>query len=148
MGGGLQQIRKPSNVRSIYLPILRGHTPEMLAAFDVADPELIVGKRDTTTVPTQALFLMNNPFVLKQAEEFAKRVLKAPGLDQTKRIELAYRIAVGRLPTETERKEVAKYINDFRKSYESANQKGNPNHAAWSSFCQALFESGLFRYVY
>ena len=148
MGGGLQQIRKPSNVRSIYLPILRGQTPEMLAAFDVADPELIVGKRDTTTVPTQALFLMNNPFVLKQAEEFAKRVLKTPGLDQAKRIDLAYQIAVGRLPTETERKAVATYINDFRKSYESANPKGNPNLAAWSSCCQALFESGLFRYAY
>ena len=46
----------------------------MLQVFDMADPSLIVGKRDVTTVPTQALFLMNNPFVLRQAEEMAKRI--------------------------------------------------------------------------
>ena len=46
----------------------------MLQVFDMADPNLIVGKRDVTTVPTQALFLMNNPFVLKQSEQMAKRV--------------------------------------------------------------------------
>jgi hypothetical protein len=144
----MQQVRKPTNVRSVYLPILRGLVPDMLGAFDVADPNLIVGKRDVTTVPTQALFLMNNPFVLNQSAEFAKRVLKDQGLDQNARINLAYRLAVGRLPTERERTEVAKYIADFRKSFEGAKQKGNSNFAAWASFCQTLFESGLFRYVY
>jgi hypothetical protein len=114
----------------------------------VADPNLIVGKRDVTTVPTQALFLMNNPFVLNQSAEFAKRILKDQGLDQNARINLAYRLAVGRLPTDRERSEVAKYINEFRKLFEEAKQKGNANFAAWASFCQALFESGLFRYVY
>ena len=51
----------------------------MLGTFDAGDPSLIVGRRDTTIVPTQTLFLINNPFVLKQAEEFAKRVLKSEG---------------------------------------------------------------------
>ena len=45
-------------------------------------PSLIVGKRDVTTVPTQALFLMNNPFVLKQSDEMAKRILEQKDLDQ------------------------------------------------------------------
>ena len=97
---GMPEVRKASNVRSVYLPILRGQVPEVLAVFDAADPNLIVGKRDVTTVPTQALFLMNNPFVLKQAEEMAKRVLAEKGLDQSGRINLAYRLALGRLPTE------------------------------------------------
>jgi hypothetical protein len=120
----------------------------MLGTFDVADPDLIVGKRDVTTVPTQALFLMNNPFVLNEATEMAKRVLKQEGLDQNGRIDLAYRLAVGRLPTETERTNVAHYIADYRKSFEEAKQKGNPQMAAWASFCQTLFQTGLFRYVY
>ena len=45
-----------------------GSCPRSLQVFDVADPNLIVGKRDVTTVPTQALYLMNNPFVLRQAQ--------------------------------------------------------------------------------
>jgi hypothetical protein len=147
-GKGMQEVRKPSNVRSVYLPILRGLVPDILAAFDVADPNLIVGKRDVTTVPTQALFLMNNPFVLKQSEEMAKRVLKPDGLDQQGRINLAYRLALGRLPTESERTAVTKFIVDYRQSFEGAKQKGNPQVAAWTSFCQTLFQSGQFRYLY
>ncbi len=144
---GMQEVRKPSNVRSVYLPILRGQVPEVLAVFDMADPSLIVGKRDVTTVPTQALFLMNNPFVFKQAEEMAKRILGQSGLDQTGRINLAYRIALGRLPSERERSDLARYIDDYRKSIATANPKGNAQLAAWTSFCQLLFQSGEFRYV-
>jgi len=147
-GKGMQEVRRPSTVRSVYLPILRGLVPDMLGAFDVADPDLIVGKRDVTTVPTQALFLMNNPFVLKQSEEMAKRVLKQEGLDENGRIDLAYRLAVGRLPTASERTDAAQYVADYRKSFEGAKQKGNPQMAAWTSFCQALFQCGLFRYLY
>jgi hypothetical protein len=146
-GKSVQEIKKPTNVRSVYLPILRGIVPDMLGAFDVADPNLIVGKRDVTTVPTQALFLMNNPFVLNQSTEFAQRLLKQPGLDPKAQIDLAYRLALGRAPSDHERLDAAKYIFDFRKSFEAANQKGNANFAGWSSFCQALFECGMFRYV-
>jgi hypothetical protein len=145
---GMPEVRKPSNVRSVYLPILRGQVPEVLAVFDAADPSLIVGKRDVTTVPTQALFLMNNPFVLKQAEEMAKRVLAEKGLDQSGRINLADRLALGRLPTDSERTDFAHYIDDYRKSVAAANPKANAQLAAWTSFCQLLFQSAEFRYVY
>jgi len=147
-GMGMEEIRKPSRVRSVYLPILRGLVPEMLHTFDVADPSLIVGKRDVTTVPTQALFLMNNPVVLKQSEELAKRVLKTDGLDQNGKIDLAWRLVLGRVATESERAEVRYYIEDYRKSFAESKQSGNPQLAAWTSFCQTLFQSGLFRYVY
>ena len=50
---------------------LRGVVPDTLQVFDMADPSLIFGKRDVTTVPTQALYLMNNPFVLRQADQMA-----------------------------------------------------------------------------
>ena len=147
-GKEMQEVRRPSNVRSVYLPMLRGLVPEMLGTFDMADPNLIVGKRDVTTVPTQALFLMNNPFVLNQSRETAKRILGQQGLSQNGRIELAYRLAVGRPPTEPEHAEATNFLASFRKAFEEANQAGNPQVAAWASFCQVLFQSGLFRYVY
>lgn len=147
-GKGLQEVKRPTNVRSIYLPELRGNVPEMLQVFDVADPSLIIGKRDVTTVATQALFLMNNGFVMKQSEQFAKRVLGKQGLNPGTRIELAYRLALGRLPTDREKSDVIKYLTDYRKALEAGEHKGSPQLAAWASFCQTLFASGEFRYVY
>jgi len=56
-----------SLVRSIYLPLLRGVTPKALEAFDPVTQTLVTGQRDATTVPTQALFLLNPPSVRPQA---------------------------------------------------------------------------------
>jgi hypothetical protein len=145
--GGAKNMQS-ANVRSVYLPVLRGVVPESLQVFDMADPNLIVGKRDVTTVPTQALYLMNNPFVLRQAEHMAQRVMGQEGLDQSARIDLAYRLSLGRQPTETEKAKVSRFLNDYRKSLEVVDKKVSPQLMAWTSFCQTLFAAGEFRYVY
>lgn len=54
--------------RSIYLPVVRGAVPPSLAVFDFPNPDLVTGRRSMTTVPAQALFLMNSPFVRQLAE--------------------------------------------------------------------------------
>jgi hypothetical protein len=147
-GKALQDLRKPTNHRSVYLPIVRGHLPEMLQVFDAPDPSLIVGQRDVTTVAPQALFMMNNPFVITQSHQMARRVLGTRGLTQDARIDLAYRLALGRVATEGERSEIKHYVASYHKSVEPAAPKGNPQVTAWASFCQTLFASGEFRYVY
>jgi hypothetical protein len=145
--GGGRGLQTP-NVRSVYLSIPRGVVPESLQVFDMADPNLIMGKRDVTTVPTQALYFMNNPFVLRQSEQLAKRVLEPEGLDQAGRITMAYRLTLGRVPSESERATVTRFLNDYRKSLEGADKKANAQFAAWTNFCQTLFAAGEFRYVY
>ncbi|MBS0263688.1 MAG: PSD1 domain-containing protein [Planctomycetes bacterium] len=147
-GKGLGDLRKATNVRSVYLPIVRGNVPEMLAVFDAADPSLIIGKRDVTTVPTQALYLLNNSFMMKQAEQLAQRVLKPSGLNLEARIDLSYRLVLGRLPSPHEKSEVFQFLNDYQQSLEAAGTKGNLQLATWASFCQTLLASGEFRYVY
>jgi cytochrome c553 len=147
-GKGLQEVRKPTNHRSVYLPILRGSVPEMLQTFDAPDPNLIVGQRDVTTVAPQALFMMNNPFVIEQANQLARRVLGPQKLSADARIDSAYRITLGRAAAEREKAEINRYLDSYRKSVQSANPKGNPELAAWASLCQTLFASGEFRYLY
>ena len=67
-----QAINDPRNTqRSIYLPIVRDNLPEALALFDASDPSLITADRPTTTVPSQGLFLLNNPFVMRAADAAA-----------------------------------------------------------------------------
>ena len=147
-GKGLQEVKKTTNFRSVYLPVVRGQVPEMLQVFDAADPSLIMAKRDVTTVPTQALFLMNNPFVMKQAEQLAKRILEPKGSTPAARIDQAYRFVLGRLPSDHEKSDITRYLAEYRQSLEAANFKGSVNLACWTSVCQTLFASGEFRYVY
>ena len=90
---------------------------------------------------------MNNPFVLNQAREMARRILRQEGLNPNARIDLAYRLALGRLATPSERDQAASYLADFRKTLEADQTPGNPQLISWSSFCQTLFQSGQFRYV-
>ena len=55
--------------RSVYLPMYRSALPEVLEAFDAADPDFVTGDRDVTTVAPQALFMMNSPFVIDPGRE-------------------------------------------------------------------------------
>jgi hypothetical protein len=55
--------------RSLYLPIVRDLVPESLALFDFPDANLVTAKREDTSSPTQALFLLNNEFVLIESQQ-------------------------------------------------------------------------------
>jgi hypothetical protein len=139
------KIHRPSNHRSVYLPILRNGLPESLEVFDMADPSLVVGRRSVTTVPSQDLFLMNSKFVVENAEAFAQRLLAEP-IDDTQRISLAYVLAVSRKPTSAEQSRAVKLIEEIESSL-SNDDKDKPKLAAWAAYCQALYVSAEFRHV-
>jgi Protein of unknown function (DUF1553)/Protein of unknown function (DUF1549)/Planctomycete cytochrome C len=88
--------------RSIYIYQKRTLPNPMLQVFDLPDMSQSFGARYTSTVPTQALQLLNDDFVLRQAQLFADRVKKEAGDDVAKQIDLAYRIALTRQPTQRE----------------------------------------------
>lgn len=134
----LGQMRRDTNQRSVYLPILRNALPEMMRLFDAAEPSLIVGKRNETTVPTQALYLMNNPFVIGQAFNMAKRVMDTT---ESRRdgIRLAYELAYAREATDDEVSRAHDFLNTV------AGEKDRPGQ--WTVLCQALLASAEFRYV-
>jgi hypothetical protein len=127
-----------SNRRSIYLPQFRNAIPEMLEVFDAADPSTVTGKRNAGTVAPQALFMMNHPFILKQAELSATRLLGEKHADDATRITRAYRLTLGREPTSGERT----VAQNFLKGKTEKNEKD-----AWTALFHALFASAEFRYV-
>ena len=61
--------------RSVYSPVFRNALPELFEAFDFADPSMVVGRRNVSTVAPQALYLMNHPFILEQSRHAARRLL-------------------------------------------------------------------------
>ena len=83
--------------RAVYLPVVRDQLPESLALFDFADPSLVTGERSTTSGPSQALYLMNSPFVIRQAEGRRYR-LRHEGDDDDARIKAAYLRFLARTP--------------------------------------------------
>ncbi len=134
--------------RSVYLPILRSDLPPILHVFDFADPEMVTGRRDTTTVPAQALLLMNSPFVVEQSHVAAENLLSNTQLDDTGRIAIVYRQAIGRSPTSSEQQAAMSFVNGFRSSLrEKAELSRQVELDAWTSFCQALFASTEFRFL-
>jgi len=98
--------------RSVYVYRNRGLPFPMLDAFDLPNQNIACGARNVTTVPTQALTLMNDDFVLKQAQLFANRLAEAAPGDRLKQIELAYRIALARASTPDEQRLAEDFLKD------------------------------------
>jgi hypothetical protein len=125
--------------RAVYLPVFRNSLPDLFTAFDFPDPNLSIGRRNRTTLSTQALYLLNSPFVQEQARVAAER-LQADAPTDEARIDLLYRRAVGRLPTANER--------DIAFSFLASAGAGDAVRLqAWTSLCQAVMASIDFRYV-
>jgi hypothetical protein len=107
----------------------------MLTLFDFPDPSLIIGERATTTVPAQSLYVMNNPFVIRQAEALADRLLAGAG-DDAGRLTRAYLLCYSRPPSDKELKAARKFLDDY-------GQK-QTRRATWAALCQALFAGAEF----
>jgi len=91
------------NRRTVYRMSVNSGKDPLLDAFDCPDPAIKTPRRGTTTTPLQALELMNSGFVQRQAGQFAERCLKAAGGDAERAVNAAYRLALGRDPTLSER---------------------------------------------
>jgi cytochrome c553 len=146
-GGAAAAANDPRNAnRSVYLPIVRDNLPEALALFDAPDPSLIVADRPTTTVPSQGLFLLNNPFVIRSAEAAAGKLLKGTTTD-TERVRQAYLAFYGRPPGEKELASAGQFLKAYQEQL--AKDRVPPfrrERDTWAAFCQALFASAEFQY--
>ncbi len=97
---------------------LRRHP--FLGLFDGADPNATTPERQATTVPTQALFFLNDPFVHDQADKFAARLVQAAP-DDGVRIDLAHRILYGRPATLEETRTAEMYLKKYTQGLKDAN---------------------------
>jgi hypothetical protein len=147
--------------RSVYLPLVRGVIPASLEAFDPVEQSLVTGSRDATTVPGQALYLLNSPFVRHHALVLSDRLLADKDASESSRIEAAYRRILGRSPAAKEVERATTYLKDYEEAYHMGAAESpkkapadegdvlpkNDRSAAWMSFTQALIASAEFRYL-
>ncbi len=124
-----------TNRRSVFLMVQRQRRHPFLALFDGADPNASTGKRSITTVPTQALYFLNNPFFHSQSEAFAARIVKASEKDAN-RIRFAFRVAFQREPDAREVEAAVRFLSS------------NPHSSqAWQAYARVLLASNEFIYI-
>ena len=109
----IMELVRTNRHRSIYLPLLRTLVPPSLEVFDFADQGLVTGQREMTTVATQALYLLNDPFVRSNSQVFAETLLAQSDLDESQRIDQSYLRLIGRLPSSSERDRIRFYLADY-----------------------------------
>ena len=123
--------------RSVYLPVVRDALPRSMTVFDFPDASTITGSRDDSNTPNQALYMMNNTFVMQQSQALARR-LATSSSQPTKQVDQAFLLAFGRTPTSRERSAMIMFLRDYQPS------QGSSSLAA---MCQILFGAAEFRLI-
>jgi hypothetical protein len=137
----------PSDRRTVYLMTQRLQRHPYLALFDGPDTNATTDARTRSTVPLQALYLMNNPFVRARAEGFASRLISASA-DPPARIRLATALAWNREPTPDELERFRDYVAAYAAG--SARAGASPAEAereAWVSLARVVLTANEFLYV-
>lgn len=131
--------------RSVYLRVKRSELLPIMTMFDAPEPTQSIGERSVTTVPTQALAMMNSPFVRQQAEKLAARIRPAKDAPLEAAIDRGYQIAFGRLPTEAERGRMREFVVQQQATMGAA--AAETLDRALVEFCHVLVCLNEFVYV-
>jgi len=106
----------PAPRRSVYGFVDRANPDEVLNTFDVATPSMTMGRRYETTVPQQALFLMNSPLVIEQVRTVVNREAFQNAASDEARIGFLYELFFQRPPTEEEVRAGRTFVAEFQTS--------------------------------
>ncbi len=138
----------PSKKRSVYLMTQRLYKHPFLGLFNGPDTNETTGTRKNANIPSQALYLMNSPFLPELAEAFAKRILQTETSEE-KQIQVAYQIAFSRNPTPTEQADFLQTLHTYRKQMlkEQPKDSAAANQAAWTGLSKVLLTSNEFFFI-
>lgn len=137
----------PSDHRSVYLMVQRLHAHPYLSLFNGPDPSLSTSSRDASTVPLQALYLLNNEFMHLSAANVARNAV-AETEDCGERLRLMYLRFYGRPPTDDEIERCKLYLTRYDQSLEQESLLEEQRELeTWSSLARTMFASNQFFYV-
>ena len=130
--------------RSVYLTVKRSNLVPILQLFDAPDAMQGIGKRISTTVPPQALAMMNSPYIREMAEKFAQRIRSDRQIPVEEIVRRAYLHALARPPAPAEEKQMVAFIEGQAASYGSDAQAMT---LAIADFCQTVICLNEFIFV-
>ena len=137
----------PSRHRSVYLMTQRIQRHPFLALFDGPDPNVSTDVRTSAIVPLQALWAMNDAFVVEQSAAFAQRLLDSER-DASARIDLAHQLAYARPVEPVERQRATEYLDAYLGELTHTGVgDADAQREAWTSYARVLLTSNEFFYV-
>jgi hypothetical protein len=133
--------------RSLYLKVTRMEGARFLETFDYPAPMAARGSRDVTNVPAQALTLMNDPFIVAEASECAKRLLDTPAESVDARIEALFRAALGRRPEKVETERFRGLAAEVASLRQVPREELLNSLAVWKDLAHTVFNMKEFVYI-
>ena len=134
--------------RSIYQEVRRNFLEPMMVTFDRPIPFSTFGKRNVTNVPSQSLIIMNDPFVVQQAERMAKQLLTQKELTFDQKIEWIYMRTFSRKPSAEELAKAATFIEVLRGMENQSEEEGLDKETnIWKDYCHSIFNLKEFIYL-
>lgn len=129
--------------RSIYQQMSIMDPPKFLVGFNLPDLKIPTGRRDVTNVPTQALILLNDPFVEAMSKQWATNLVRDTKKDVESRIRAMFIRALGREPDKAEMARWTRALDDFSTTPKTDLLK---DEKAWQSLAHAFFNTKEFIY--
>ncbi len=129
--------------RSIYINARRNFLTPLLLAFDYPVTFTPIGRRGNSAIPAQALTLMNDPFVVQQAGQWAQQVLRDGGTTADERIESLYAVAFSRPPTDHERH----VGREFLEQQAARHGTTADDERVWTDLCHVLINVKEFIFI-
>jgi len=132
--------------RTLYGRIDRQNLPNLFRTFDFASPDTHSPRRYTTTVPQQALYLLNNPFVREQAKHLAARQEFSAASDAVSKVERLYEVALARKPTGHELELGKSFLTSEGANHAPAEASAD-RPSVWERYVQVVLLSNEFVFV-
>ena len=134
--------------RSVYLSIRRNFLSPMMMAFDAPVPFTSVGRRNVSNVPSQALILMNDPFIKGQAKLWAERLVQRTDESANSRIEFMFLKAISRKPREQETAMIRNFLASQQQEYQLSDDQLISDVRVWTDLAHVMFNLKPFTYLY
>lgn len=133
--------------RSVYIKVNLMEPPQFLGAFNIPGGKVAQGRRDVTNVPAQALALLNDPFVLQQADVWAGRLIARDDPTPAARIAHLFHVALGRPPTSAESDRYGRAVARLAELHGVAPAQVMTSRAVWKDAAHAMFNLTEFVYI-
>lgn len=133
--------------RSIYIKNNLMEGPKFLGVFNFPGGKVAQGRRDVTNVPAQALALLNDPFVLEQADVWATRLVARSDDSIATRVAAMFEAALGRLPTTDEQLRFEQSILQFADLYQVSAADVLASRQLWKDVAHTIFNMNEFIYI-
>ncbi|MBM3823756.1 MAG: DUF1553 domain-containing protein [Verrucomicrobia bacterium] len=132
--------------RSVYLPVRRNNLDDLMQSFDFADPHALAAKRNQTSAPTQALYMLNSDLVHEQSQALSESLAALPS--DSARLEQLFLRTLSRSPDADEKSRSLDFVARFKPGPVRPGETAGPaEREAWRALAHVLFATTEFRFL-